>query len=525
MTRSFSCLLVVVSSLMSLSSAATAILQSSSWAAAMLNQHNAARRLVQAGQAEYNGDEGRVVQPPAVEMPDLTWSDSLAQDAADYAAGCPYPVHFVSTGENLAWSSSTNPTSAMMVSFVRDGFIANERPFYRYSLGSSLCDEGEHPATNDDILCGHYVQIIRAAATQVGCGYQVCGSNTYGGGGTQMVCRYNSPNWSDQYPYVAAATTTTTTASSGGGSDPSCLSVSNMQSSRYIGTFTPTGLSYNGHAIYENQNTGCFLWRSSYQGNQWVMDNKLYSLSASRFGSCAESNILSCSGKWTTASSSMGTFTSCSALETAETPECYLEAPIAVKLFHQGLIAEDDDGEGAADVHKWFSRDEAVGCYNEEPVYSYVALVDGVEVSYYLHLERFEGGIDAKWVLSTQQISTYSSPFCVKSDLSECVSGEWQTLGTGNVTADVASLESIRSMQAVVVYDTADEAVLAVKADSNNNTAIAVTVAVVVLFLAIIVVTVAYKVYQKRRVLVEFEECQAHADEDENAETVAMTTA
>ena len=123
-------------------------------------------------------------------LSDLTWSDDLANIAADWAAGCVFEHSGRndpggSFGENIAYFSGPNSGAEDAV----EGW-ASEVAFYDYQ--NNTCDDGEQ--------CGHYTQIVWRDTTTVGCGVADC--NMMGADGHFFVCNYDPPgNWVGEWPY------------------------------------------------------------------------------------------------------------------------------------------------------------------------------------------------------------------------------------------------------------------------------------------------------------------------------------
>lgn len=101
-----------------------------------------------------------VAMPP---LPSQTWSGALATTAQAHATLCLYQHSGTPTvGENLYASTgdpNLRPTPVDIVTA-----WASEMANYDYP--SNTCDPGK--------VCGHYRQIVWRAATQLGCGIQLC---------------------------------------------------------------------------------------------------------------------------------------------------------------------------------------------------------------------------------------------------------------------------------------------------------------------------------------------------------------
>ncbi|MBL8914968.1 MAG: hypothetical protein JNM17_29955 [Archangium sp.] len=96
---------------------------------------------------------------PATALPEVTWNQSAANLAADWASRCNFMHRDPNTlGENIfAATNSRTPTQIV------NGWAA-EKPDYNYANNS--CTTGRQ--------CGHYTQIVWRATTGIGCASQMC---------------------------------------------------------------------------------------------------------------------------------------------------------------------------------------------------------------------------------------------------------------------------------------------------------------------------------------------------------------
>jgi hypothetical protein len=137
--------------------------------------------------AMHNGARSSV-DPPAGNMMQLTWDESLAASAQAWAQTCPtsHSLSRNNVGENLAWGSpSLSATRAVQL-------WLNEKS--SYSFGGNTCAG----------TCGHYTQAIWADTNRVGCGMQVCGPGSTGNPTTSWVCHYSpAGNYIGERPYQA----------------------------------------------------------------------------------------------------------------------------------------------------------------------------------------------------------------------------------------------------------------------------------------------------------------------------------
>jgi Cysteine-rich secretory protein family len=161
---------------------------------AVLNLHNQERR--------------------AVGVPDLTWSNSLATDAQNWARyitslnlrpvtntdpGQLAPHSDWRTngnqGENLAWGTRGGYTPATLA----QGW-ANEKsncfPGCPIPADGSLSQFPMPPCERDCRVYGHYTQMVWRSTTQIGCGWASDANQDY------LVCRYSpSGNYAGQPAY------------------------------------------------------------------------------------------------------------------------------------------------------------------------------------------------------------------------------------------------------------------------------------------------------------------------------------
>ncbi len=123
-----------------------------------------------------------------VGVPDLIWSDQMAQLAQDWAdqlkgQSCAFQHRPNNRyGENLYWASGFTPTAQEVV----DSW-GGEIVDYDYATNS--CTPGQ--------MCGHYTQIVWQDTQAVGCGTSTCED-----GSILWVCNYDPPgNYIGQKPY------------------------------------------------------------------------------------------------------------------------------------------------------------------------------------------------------------------------------------------------------------------------------------------------------------------------------------
>jgi pathogenesis-related protein 1 len=146
-------------------------------------------------------------------LPPLTWSDTLAAYAQDWAdtqasTSCSNPGHRsqqvlndANRGENLAvfWYQNTAPST--IEDAVQDW--AAEKACWTYGtfMGTDQCEYSCYKDYSDG--CGHYTQIVWRDTTQVGCGVATCVDQTRGGSNVDIwICNYSpAGNVVSERPY------------------------------------------------------------------------------------------------------------------------------------------------------------------------------------------------------------------------------------------------------------------------------------------------------------------------------------
>lgn len=136
------------------------------------------------------------VNPSAINMQPIQWSNDLASSAAKWASQCKWQhSQTPGVGENLYASSMRSPNtnnydpSGAVVSW------GNEKVNYDYNTNTCAPNQ----------VCGHYTQVVWANSDKVGCAVQDCQNlqgTSWPNGGTFVVCQYSPPgNWIGQKPY------------------------------------------------------------------------------------------------------------------------------------------------------------------------------------------------------------------------------------------------------------------------------------------------------------------------------------
>ena len=139
-------------------------------------------------------------------LPDLTWSEEIANFAQDYAdelaTQCGTLVHRDQNryGENLATFGTTAASNFYTPEQAVDSW-ASEKACWDYGTirGTETCNETCFRDLNAT-GCGHYTQIVWRDTRQVGCGYSTCQDGIYNM--EIWVCNYDPPgNYIGEAPY------------------------------------------------------------------------------------------------------------------------------------------------------------------------------------------------------------------------------------------------------------------------------------------------------------------------------------
>jgi hypothetical protein len=132
------------------------------------------------------------VQPAASNMREIVWSKKLEREAQQYANTCPHSHSSAADqyGENIVFGSPD-----IDIKGFHSMWMEEESIYYDIQNGG-ICHGPR---------CGHYVQMITADVSEMGCGVQKCKNIHYGRvqmrDGEILVCRYNVPVYENQLPY------------------------------------------------------------------------------------------------------------------------------------------------------------------------------------------------------------------------------------------------------------------------------------------------------------------------------------
>lgn len=144
--------------------------------------------------AYHNTVRANVSPPAATPIPPLVWDDSLASYAQAWASNC-------------VWGHGNHPNQGQNA-YAAQGFVptgqstlnawANEGQYYDYATNTCNAPTGK--------TCGHYTQVVWAASTHLGCGYQMCTTGTPFSGSNPkwyfVVCNYYfAGNFDGARPY------------------------------------------------------------------------------------------------------------------------------------------------------------------------------------------------------------------------------------------------------------------------------------------------------------------------------------
>lgn len=136
-----------------------------------------------------------------VGVPNLTWSNTLASTAEQYAVtlsrtGCEMTHSGNGYGENIYWASpliksysSDKKIYALKAVSAPNVSTPWAAEIKDYAYKNNTCRKGA--------ICGHYTQMVWKSTTEVGCGKAACSNNAQ-----IWVCNYNPPgNVAGQKPY------------------------------------------------------------------------------------------------------------------------------------------------------------------------------------------------------------------------------------------------------------------------------------------------------------------------------------
>lgn len=127
----------------------------------------------------------------ASDMTKMGWDDALATAAQQFVAGCPSghsQNRPFGVGENMAWKWATG----MKLTASTD-FTPSVQSWYdEFDAAGPYKDGGTFSGFGScSGVCGHYTQVVWAAANKIGCGAAYC-PHSSGMGGYELVCQYGS---------------------------------------------------------------------------------------------------------------------------------------------------------------------------------------------------------------------------------------------------------------------------------------------------------------------------------------------
>ncbi|CAH8865151.1 unnamed protein product [Trichobilharzia szidati] len=137
----------------------------------LLELHNAYRHAVWDGKVQN--------QPPAIQMPNLTWSYELADISRNWASTCqPYPSNITMRGKT-SWNYVGQ--NVAVTSNVRDAVTLWFNEYSNYDFKPNKCKENRR--------CANYKQVVFSETVQVGCAYKKC-DDFEAPNNTVVVCTY-----------------------------------------------------------------------------------------------------------------------------------------------------------------------------------------------------------------------------------------------------------------------------------------------------------------------------------------------
>jgi len=140
------------------------------------------------------------------DLPDLTWSDEIAEFAQEWAdelaTQCGTLMHRDQDqyGENLATQGTTAASGFYPPEEAVENWVS-EKACWSYGTirGTETCNQ----TCTDDLNstgCGHYTQVVWSDTRRVGCGYSTCQSGNFNF--EIWVCNYDPPgNYIGEAPY------------------------------------------------------------------------------------------------------------------------------------------------------------------------------------------------------------------------------------------------------------------------------------------------------------------------------------
>jgi pathogenesis-related protein 1 len=140
--------------------------------------------------AAHNAARAAVMPAATPEIPDLSWSGTVADYAQSWANGCQFMHSGGQYGENIYAGTGSDAAPADVVAdWVSE--VSN------YDYADNTCNG----------VCGHYTQVVWRDTVHLGCGVAACTSNSpfaNGGDGAWQiyVCDYDPPgNFDGMKPY------------------------------------------------------------------------------------------------------------------------------------------------------------------------------------------------------------------------------------------------------------------------------------------------------------------------------------
>ncbi|EGT46204.1 hypothetical protein CAEBREN_10420 [Caenorhabditis brenneri] len=142
--------------------------------AAIVKAHNDLRSSIAKGAYVAKGTQ----QPAASDMLKMSWDDTIAQSAQQFAEGCPNDHSKNEYGENLYWGWDSEAI----------GNLDPYKEFQDYGWLSRTLDQATY-----DTGIGHATQMVWSKTNLIGCGAKNCGVDPKNGmNKVTVVCQYKT---------------------------------------------------------------------------------------------------------------------------------------------------------------------------------------------------------------------------------------------------------------------------------------------------------------------------------------------
>ncbi|CAL2046412.1 unnamed protein product [Caenorhabditis brenneri] len=151
--------------------------------AAIVKAHNDLRSSIAKGTYVAKGTQ----QPAASDMLKMSWDDTIAQSAQQFAEGCPNDHSKNEYGENLYWGWDSEAIGSLDPYGVQAS-KSWEKEFQDYGWLSRTLDQATY-----DTGIGHATQMVWSKTNLIGCGAKNCGVDPKNGmNKVTVVCQYKT---------------------------------------------------------------------------------------------------------------------------------------------------------------------------------------------------------------------------------------------------------------------------------------------------------------------------------------------